>query len=269
MTDLYWYNALGQRMRDRLAGVYSRYVYNGDRVLEEYNDSYSGMRARYTTESGSYYQPWVHNWRTVYGHMFPLFDGIGTARHVATSTGTITDSYTLEAFGGVQSTSGTTPNPYRFGGAWGYITDPSGFLQLGARYYWPEIGRFISQDPIGEGGNWYAYVEDNPVRLVDPAGEAGLIPPDHVVCTKGKIKGKVHCDCPWPIGDIDVPIDITFDGCKEVCATPPELIGPLAPQTITGSFESGPAKCTYTLTTTGEAYHCKPKPPPGKPPKPK
>jgi len=25
-------------------------------------------------------------------------------------------------------------------------------LQLGARYYWPEIGRFISQDPIGEGG---------------------------------------------------------------------------------------------------------------------
>jgi len=153
--------------------------------------------------------------------------------------------------------------------AWGYITDPSGMLQLGARFYWPEVGRFVSQDPIGTGSNWYAYVEDNPVRLVDPAGEAGLIPPDHVVCTKGKIKGKVHCDCPWPIGDIDVPIDITFDGCKEVCATPPELIGPLAPQTITGSFESGPAKCTYTLTTTGEAYHCKPKPPPGKPPKPK
>ena len=63
----------------------------------------------------------------------------GTARHVATDTGTIADSYTLEAFGGVQSTSGTAKNPYRFGGAWGYITNPSGMLQLGARYYWPKV----------------------------------------------------------------------------------------------------------------------------------
>jgi len=43
-------------------------------------------------------------------------------------------------------------------------------LQLGARYYWPEIGGFISQDPIGDGVNWYAYVEDNPLRWVDPEG---------------------------------------------------------------------------------------------------
>ena len=56
------------------------------------------------------------------------------------------------------------------GGAWGYITDPSGMLQLGARYYWPEVGRFISQDPIGEGGNWYAYVGSRPVVSIDPEG---------------------------------------------------------------------------------------------------
>jgi len=43
-------------------------------------------------------------------------------------------------------------------------------LQLGARFYWPEIGRFISQDPIGEGGNWYAYVGSNPVVRKDPTG---------------------------------------------------------------------------------------------------
>ncbi len=49
------------------------------------------------------------------------------------------------------SSSGTTPNPYRYGAAWGYITDPNGFLQLGARYYWPEVGRFVSQDPRRRG----------------------------------------------------------------------------------------------------------------------
>ena len=43
-------------------------------------------------------------------------------------------------------------------------------LQLGARYYWPEIGRFVSQDPIGEGNNWYAYAGSNPVVRVDPEG---------------------------------------------------------------------------------------------------
>ena len=43
-------------------------------------------------------------------------------------------------------------------------------LQLGARFYWPEVGRFISQDPIGEGGNWYGYAAGNPVTAVDPDG---------------------------------------------------------------------------------------------------
>jgi len=43
-------------------------------------------------------------------------------------------------------------------------------LQLGARFYWPEVGRFVSQDPIGTGVNWYAYAESNPVVWVDPTG---------------------------------------------------------------------------------------------------
>jgi len=36
--------------------------------------------------------------------------------------------------------------------------------------HWPEVGRFVQQDPIGTGSNWYAYVEDNPLRWVDPSG---------------------------------------------------------------------------------------------------
>ena len=65
-----------------------------------------------------------------------------------------------------------TPNPFRFGGAWGYITETSesGLLQLGARTYWPEIGRFIQQDPAKDGVNWYEYAENNPLVWVDPEG---------------------------------------------------------------------------------------------------
>ena len=65
---------------------------------------------------------------------------------------------------------GVYPERSRRGGAWGYLTDPSGLQQLGARFYWPEVGRFISQDPIGDGVNWYAYVGSNPVVWVDPEG---------------------------------------------------------------------------------------------------
>jgi len=42
-----------------------------------------------------------------------------------------------------------------------------------ARYYDPEVGRFVSEDPIGfEGGdvNLYAYVGGNPVLRIDPLG---------------------------------------------------------------------------------------------------
>jgi RHS repeat-associated protein len=70
------------------------------------------------------------------------------------------------------SASGSTVNPYRFGAAWGYITDTpgSGLLQLGARFYWPEVGRFVQQDPVGDGMNWYAYAGNNPLVWVDPTG---------------------------------------------------------------------------------------------------
>ena len=176
-TDTFSWNALGQRMRATFwgPGCVRRYFYDGQRVLEETNDA-GGIYARYIAEGSSYYDPLLLFARCSGEVRYPLYDGIGTTQRLVDQNGTVTDSYTLDAFGKPFSSTGTTRNPYRYGGAWDYFTDylGSGLLQLGHRFYWPEVGRFIQQDPAGEGVNWYAYVDDNPVTGIDPEGLAYL-----------------------------------------------------------------------------------------------
>jgi len=41
---------------------------------------------------------------------------------------------------------------------------------MGHRYYDSRIGRFLSQDPAGDGDNWYAYAGNDPVDNTDPEG---------------------------------------------------------------------------------------------------
>jgi RHS repeat-associated protein len=50
--------------------------------------------------------------------------------------------------------------------------DETGLYRLGARYYLPWLGRFLSADPAGyvDGANLYRYSRDNPIRFSDPSG---------------------------------------------------------------------------------------------------
>lgn len=45
-----------------------------------------------------------------------------------------------------------------------------GLYYFNARWYDPELGRFITEDPIKDGLNWYAYVSNNPLNKIDPTG---------------------------------------------------------------------------------------------------
>ncbi|GAB4332282.1 MAG: hypothetical protein Kow0099_04100 [Candidatus Abyssubacteria bacterium] len=63
----------------------------------------------------------------------------------------------------------------------------SGLYYHRARFYSPELGRFITQDPIGHLGsfNLYGYVENNPVNYFDPLGLKTFVVADNVFVLAG------------------------------------------------------------------------------------
>ena len=109
------------------------------------------------------------------------FNATGSTVAMTDSSQTMVNKYAYDPFGKVTNQEEAIPRPFKFVGQYGVMTEPNGFYYMRARYYDPNVGRFISEDPIGlEGGdvNLYAYVGNNPVVLIDPDGLKGgiLIP---------------------------------------------------------------------------------------------
>lgn len=64
---------------------------------------------------------------------------------------------------------------HKFVGSFGHVSeDETGLIYTRARYMDPALGRFISEDPAGDGANWFVYCESNPVNLVDADGRSVL-----------------------------------------------------------------------------------------------
>lgn len=76
------------------------------------------------------------------------------------------------AWGGVKRLTQQVYNPLRYQGQ--YLDEETGLHYNRFRYYNPECGSYISQDPIGLAGgiNVYAYVK-NPLSYIDPLGLSG------------------------------------------------------------------------------------------------
>ena len=96
------------------------------------------------------------------------FNGHGDVIALTDSTGTVVASYYYDPFGVITEETGEVINPFRYVGE--YYDEETGMVYLRARYYDPTIGRFISEDPIRDGYNWYVYCSNNPIRYVDPWG---------------------------------------------------------------------------------------------------
>lgn len=102
------------------------------------------------------------------------FDGHGSVRQLTDRFANVTDTYTYDAFGTILTTTGSTPNNFKFAGE---QFDPDlGLYYNRARYLDVRQGRFWGMDAFEgldgtpESLHRYLYVMNNPVMLLDPTG---------------------------------------------------------------------------------------------------
>jgi len=141
-TNTFQYNGLDLRTRK----VDSTGTFN-------YATDGTGPGSPVLKDGAAVYTPGLSERRGVASKFYHA-DALGSTRGITDSTQTVTDSILYDAFGMVVSRTGTTPTPFGFVGGEQYQTDTdSGLMLLGHRYYDASVGRFISQDPIGDGDN--------------------------------------------------------------------------------------------------------------------
>jgi RHS repeat-associated protein len=101
---------------------------------------------------------------------FYLRDHLGSIREMFTGGGTVVARYDYDPYGRSTTVLGTTPTDFNFTGL--YRHSKSNLDLATYRAYDPDLGRWLSRDPIAEGGglNLYRYVANNSTGSVDLLG---------------------------------------------------------------------------------------------------
>ena len=101
-------------------------------------------------------------------------DHLGSSSVMTDSSGIVKEEIYYYPYGKTRSNSGTLNVKQKFTGQ--ELDDETGLYNYGARYYDPEIGRFVSADSIVQDYtdpqtlNRYSYCRNNPIILTDPSG---------------------------------------------------------------------------------------------------
>ena len=167
-----------------------------------------------------------------------LFDGLGSIAAVTDATGTVGRRHSYDPYGYTTS-SGTTPNPWRYAGEYqdSGSSSSNGLYKMGMRYYDPNIGRWIQQDPLDRPGdfrgNRYLYAGGDPANSVDPLGL-------HECDKAGPHAGPENNECSSPGGNQCIGADVPWHArCpprrnRNSAAGPAYLVCSLLERVLTG-----------------------------------
>ncbi|MCP4607548.1 MAG: hypothetical protein GY845_02375, partial [Planctomycetes bacterium] len=135
----YDYNASGLRVRHR----YSErgdvdYYYDENAVLEERNAADGSLLAHYN------YADRLLSLSTIDGIQYYHHDSLGSTVNLTDAHGSTLVSYVLDPWGAIRSQTGSSVNRQIFTGQ--EHDENTGLIYFDARYYEPDISRFITQD---------------------------------------------------------------------------------------------------------------------------
>jgi RHS repeat-associated protein len=186
------------------------YLYDGANILEEVDNSGNAL-ARYTQGPGvdqslaelrsgttSYYQR----------------DALSSITSLSNSGGTLANTYTYNSYGKLTASTGTITNPFQYTGR--EFDQETGIYYYRARYYDQSLGRFSSEDPLffGGGTNFYLYVTNDPMDVVDPFGLKGkrrpalpppLVPNPNAIDRAYDAYENCHNHNPWKCKKVETP----------------------------------------------------------------
>jgi RHS repeat-associated protein len=167
-TESYVYRSDGKRARKETSGGVTLFLWDGENLLREQQEDLS-LVARYTDYPG--YWGGLASQHRGGGSSFYGFDLQASARVLVSVGGAVTDSYTFKAFGEEIAGSGSSVNPLRYVGAYGYYREAAERYYVRARWLDLAQGRWLSRDPLESPARiWYLYGWNRPITDVDPSG---------------------------------------------------------------------------------------------------
>jgi RHS repeat-associated protein len=159
----YKYDALGRRIQSVPSnGASTNFTYDGDNVFEDTTST--GVITEYLNGPGI-----DNKLRQKMGNTLYYFaqDHLGSTTALTDSKGALVERQNYDAYG---NSAGSNRTRYGFTGR--ELDSLTGLMYYRARFYDPQLGRFISEDPIGLSGgiNQFTYVHNNPQNAIDPSG---------------------------------------------------------------------------------------------------
>lgn len=162
-TVNYTYDGLGRRTSRATGGSTTSFLFQGSDVVLDRNGDNT------TTDylNGLGIDTKLRQTSTI-GPLYFLHDHLRSTLALTNSSGGVVESQHYEAFG---ANAGSSLTRYGFTGR--ERDQATGLTYYRARWYDPQIGRFMLEDPIGFGGgdtNFYTYAKNNPLSFTDPRG---------------------------------------------------------------------------------------------------
>ena len=187
-SSTFQYGADGLRRQKTTNGTTTDYAYDGTMMVREgvaSGGTLSQVKATYLIgpRGPEYRRDDTQMQTDGQGHTFNgkaswyVYDGLGSVVGEVDPLGNLTSSPKYDVYGAVRSNGGTASSKQGFVGALGHLSEAeTGLVYMRARYYDPQAGRFVSEDPGKSGANWFIYCNNNPINMVDRDGRvAGFI----------------------------------------------------------------------------------------------